>query len=251
MGQRIWLPGGCGAHGGKATPLRLEWRNKLHLTQVLDETAPADDGPNHMNNIKLSLGDGEILLDSLLRQDVDIAHDCGGVLACTSCRVIIRAGLEQLTAPSNDELDMLDRADSKARNERLACQVRGAGELVVEIPRSEAPVHTIERPVFVSARAARHLAAQLAKHPGAVAVRLAAFSSGCSGFRYRVDPIDAVQDGDRVFDGGGVRIAVDAESLPYVQGTTLDVVEEGLSRRLRFDNPNARQTCGCGESFGF
>jgi len=202
-----------------------------------------------MDNLKLSLRDGEVLLDHLLVQGVDIAHDCGGVLACTSCRVVIREGLDHLKAPSNDELDLLDRADSMD-NDRLACQVRGAAELLVEIPRSEAPVHKIERPVFVTARAARHLAAQLAKHPGAVAVRLSALRSGCSGFRYRIDPTGAVHEADTVFDSRGVRIAVDAASLPYLQGTTLDVVDQGLSRRLRFDNPNAKQTCGCGESFG-
>lgn len=203
-----------------------------------------------MENLKLSLRDGEILLDHLLGKGVDIAHDCGGVLACTSCRVVIREGVEHLQTPSNDELDMLDRADSMDANERLACQAQGVGEVLVEIPRSEAPMHVAARPVFVSARAARHLAAQLAKHPGAVAVRLAAQPSGCSGFRYRVDPTAAVQEGDSVFDSSGVRIVVDATSLPYVQGITLDVVDEGLARRLRFDNPNARQTCGCGESFG-
>ncbi len=106
-------------------------------------------------------------------------------------------------------------------------------------------------PVVVSASAAKHLAAQLAKHPGAVGVRLAALPSGCSGFRYRVDPTDAVHDRrQQSSTADGVRIVVDAASLPYVQGTTLDVVDEGLSRRLRFDNPNAKQTCGCGESFG-
>ncbi len=203
-----------------------------------------------MENLKLNLRDDEILLEHLLGQGVDIAHDCGGVLACTSCRVVIREGLEHLQAPSDDELDLLDRADTRLRNERLACQVRGGGELLVEIPRSEAPVHKVVRPVLVSARAAKHLAAQLAKHPGAVAVRLAALPSGCSGFRYRVDPTDTVQEGDSVFDSGNVRIVVDATSLPYVQGITLDVADEGLSRRLRFDNPNARQICGCGESFG-
>ena len=203
-----------------------------------------------MENLKLSLRDGEILLEHLLGHGVDIAHDCGGVLACTSCRVVIREGLDHLQHPSTEELDLLDRADSRARNERLACQVRGGGELLVEIPRGEAPVHKVVRPVLVSTRVAKHLAAQLAKHPGAVAVRLAALPSGCSGFRYRVDPTDTVQEGDSVFDSGGVRIVVDATSLPYMQGITLDVVDEGLSRRLRFDNPNARQTCGCGESFG-
>ena len=203
-----------------------------------------------MENLKLRLGDGEILLDQLLGKDVDLAHDCGGVLACTSCRVVIREGFENLQPPSTEELDLLDRADTKVRNERLACQVRGAGELVVGLPGSEAPLPNVVHPVRVSARAARHLAAQLAKHAGAVAVRLAALPSGCSGFRYRVDPTDGMHEGDRIFDSNGVRIVVDATSLPYVQGITLDIVDEGLARRLRFDNPNARQTCGCGESFG-
>ncbi len=49
-----------------------------------------------MENLKLSLREGEILLDHLLGQGVDIAHDCGGVLACTSCRVVIREGSEHL-----------------------------------------------------------------------------------------------------------------------------------------------------------
>ena len=106
------------------------------------------------------------------------------------------------------------------------------------------------RPVLVSARAAKHFAVQLAKHPGAIAVRLAVEAAGCSGFGYRVDPTDTVRDDDKVFESGGVRIVVNAASLPYLQGTTLDVVEEGLARRVRFDNPNARRSCGCGETFG-
>jgi len=48
----------------------------------------------------------------------------------------------------------------------------------------------------------------------------------------------------------GVRVVIDRASLPFVQGTRVDLVQEGLARRVRFDNPNARQTCGCGESFG-
>jgi len=81
-------------------------------------------------------------------------------------------------------------------------------------------------------------------------VRLGVRAAGCSGYRYRVDHADAVGAEDVVFESNGIRIAVDPASLPHVQGTTLDVVQDGLSRRLRFDNPNAAQTCGCGESFG-
>ena len=204
-----------------------------------------------METLKLNLDEGEVLLDRLLQDGIDIAHDCGGVLACSSCRVVVREGLDRLDAASDDEIDMLDRAGVAEPGARLACQVAGrAAELVIQIPRDEAPVRAVMRPVSISARAAKHFAAQLVKHPGAVAVRLAVEAAGCSGFGYRVDPADAVRDDDHVFESKGVRIVVDAASLPYLQGTTLDVVDEGLARRVRFDNPNARRSCGCGETFG-
>jgi iron-sulfur cluster assembly protein len=204
-----------------------------------------------MESLKLSLDEGEILLGRLLQDGVDIAHDCGGVLACSSCRVVVREGIERLDTASEDELDMLDRAGVAEPGARLACQVEGrAAELVIQIPRDEAPARAVMRPVSISAPAAKHFAAQLAKHPSAVAVRLAVVAAGCSGFGYRVDPAEAIRDDDQVFESGGVRIVVDAASLPHLQGTTLDVVDEGLARRVRFDNPNARRSCGCGETFG-
>ena len=81
-------------------------------------------------------------------------------------------------------------------------------------------------------------------------VRLSVEPSGCSGFRYRVDFAEARREGDGVFECGRIRLFVDALSAPYLQGAAIDVVPEGLSSRVRFENPNARQTCGCGESFG-
>jgi iron-sulfur cluster assembly protein len=163
----------------------------------------------------------------------------------------VREGLERLPSASEDELDMLERAGASAPGARLACQVKGvASELLIEMPCSEAPPRAVRRPVTVSARAARHLAAQLAKHPGAVGLRLSVERMGCSGLGYRVDPAQAVREGDTAFESGSVRVVVDAASLPYVQGTIIDLADTGLSRRLRFDNPNARQSCGCGESFG-
>lgn len=204
-----------------------------------------------MKNLKLRLDEGEILLDRLLKEGFDLAHDCGGTLACASCRVVVREGLERLQAASEDELDILERAGASAPGARLACQVKGAaGDLLVEIARREAPVPAAMLPVSVRARAARHFAAQLAKHPGAIAVRLAVEPAGCSGFGYRVDPAETVRGDDTVFESGGVRVVVDAASLPYLHGTTIDVAEEGLARRVRLDNPNARRSCGCGESFG-
>ncbi|HEX7054265.1 MAG TPA: iron-sulfur cluster assembly accessory protein [Burkholderiales bacterium] len=203
--------------------------------------------------MNVSLAPGEILLHALLREGRDVAHDCDGALACASCVVIVREGAERLSPPSEDELDILERASFSEPNARLACQALGEGELVVTVPRLDLPRLAAGpglRPVMLSERAARHFAVQLAKRPAAAGVRLSVVPSGCSGFGYRVDFAEEARAGDAVFESGAIRIFVDPPSLPYVQGAAIDVVREGLARRLRFDNPNARHTCGCGESFG-
>ena len=204
-----------------------------------------------MEKLRLTLDEGENLLEGLLEDGAALGHDCGGTLACASCRVVVLEGMKHLSPASEDELDMLDRSGASAPDARLACQTIGAGgELVVAIPSQPMPSCATTSPISISERAAKHFRAQLAKHPAAVAVRLSVEASGCSSFRYRVDHAEAIRDDDVVFESRGLPIAVDRSSLPYVQGTTLDVVQEGLARRLRFDNPNVRQTCGCGESFG-
>ena len=208
-----------------------------------------------MNNVTVTLAEGELLLDGLLNSGVALEHDCGGTLACTSCCVIVREGFETLSEASADELDMLDWASRDEPGARLACQARivsgAGGAVVISLPVDTLPERAAEAsPVSVTARAAKYLAGQLAKNPGAVAVRLAVKRDGCSGFGYGVDLANAIDADDAVFESGGVRIAVDPLSLPYLQGATVDLVKEGLARRLRFENPNARQSCGCGESFG-
>lgn len=205
-----------------------------------------------MAHFKLKLAKGERLLDRILGAGIALDHECDGALACGACRVIVRTGAQTLSAAGEDELDMLDRVAAEEPGARLACQaLADGGEVEVELPATAVPARAAGSiPLSVTERASKFLAAQLARHPGAVAVRLAVHPSGCSGFRYRVDPADSILEGDRVFESGGLRVAVDALSLPYLQGTVVDVVQEGLARRLRFDNPNARQTCGCGESFG-
>jgi len=205
-----------------------------------------------MDTVTFTLGAGEVLLDRLLEDGIAVTHECGGKLACSTCQVVVRQGMEHLSAISEDELDTLDRASADAPGTRLACQaVSDGGEVVVALPESTVPARAAGfSPIQLSESATAYLGAQIARLPGAVALRLGVEPAGCSGFRYRVDHADEIRQGDTVFESGRVRIAVDALSLPYVQGTRIDLVREGLAQRLRYENPNVRQTCGCGESFG-
>ena len=203
-----------------------------------------------MEHFTVTLSADETLLRGLLKGGAELAHECDGKLACATCCVVISEGRHALNQPSDDELDMLDRAGVLQDGARLACQAHGAGEVVVRIPRLEAPPTQSMMPLAVTAEAASFLALQLGKHPGSVGMRLAVKPAGCSGLRYRLDPIDAVRKDDALFECAGLRVAVDPVSLPFIQGTRVRLAREGLSTRLRFDNPNARESCGCGESFG-
>jgi iron-sulfur cluster assembly protein len=73
--------------------------------------------------------------------------------------------------------------------------------------------------------------------------------TGCSGFAYVVNYADQVAPQDVVFEDQGVKVFVDPDSLPLIDGTTVDFVKQGLSESFRFANPNIKGECGCGESF--
>ena len=208
-----------------------------------------------MEHLKLSLDRGQTILDGLMESGVPLRHECGGTLACATCCVTVHDGFGGLSPIGEEEQDMLERAGAAGRNVRLACQViSSGGDVVIEIPAAEivqrtaAVLHTVVA-VAVTERAAQHLRTQLAARPDAVAVRLAVEPAGCSGLRYRLDHAEAIADDDVVFECQGIRIVIDRKDLPFVQGATLDLVHERLGRKLRLQNPNARQTCGCGESF--
>ena len=82
-----------------------------------------------------------------------------------------------------------------------------------------------------------------------VGLRLAVKKTGCSGFAYVVNYADDIGRNDVVFEEGGVKVIVDSESLPMIDGTEVDFVREGLNEAFRFRNPNVKGECGCGESF--
>jgi iron-sulfur cluster insertion protein len=72
---------------------------------------------------------------------------------------------------------------------------------------------------------------------------------GCSGFQYGFKFDDSPAGDDDVLDCGGFNILLDSLSYPYLYGSTLDYVEDLSGSRFLITNPNAKTTCGCGESF--
>lgn len=80
-------------------------------------------------------------------------------------------------------------------------------------------------------------------------LRLAVRTSGCSGMAYVIEFADAIDAEDTVFEDNGVKLIIDAKSLVYLDGTEVDFAKEGLSEGFKFNNPNAKDSCGCGESF--
>ena len=83
----------------------------------------------------------------------------------------------------------------------------------------------------------------------AVGVRVAVRPSGCSGLAYLVEFADAVSANDITFHSYGITIITDAKSLVHIAGMEVDYVREGLQAGLKFNNPNVKDACGCGESF--
>ena len=98
-------------------------------------------------------------------------------------------------------------------------------------------------------KAAEHVAQFIAKRGKGVGVRLGVKTTGCSGLAYKLEFVDQPADEDLAFDSFGVRVLVDPKSLPYIDGTELDYTREGLNEGFKFNNPNVKSECGCGESF--
>ncbi|MCH9705078.1 MAG: iron-sulfur cluster assembly accessory protein [Proteobacteria bacterium] len=82
-----------------------------------------------------------------------------------------------------------------------------------------------------------------------VGLRLAVRPSGCSGLAYILEYAEAIQNGDLTFESNGIKIITDPKSHVHIDGTVLDYVRDGVQEGFRFNNPNVKNACGCGESF--
>lgn len=103
--------------------------------------------------------------------------------------------------------------------------------------------------ITLTETAAERVRTFLANRGRGIGVRLGVKTSGCSGMAYVIEFVDELEENDEVFEDRGVKLIVDRKSLVYLDGTEVDYGKEGLNEGFRFNNPNAKAACGCGESF--
>jgi iron-sulfur cluster assembly protein len=109
-----------------------------------------------------------------------------------------------------------------------------------------------KREIEITAAAAEEIAKQKAKRgtPDAM-IRIGVRGGGCTGFTYVFEWSESVRPTDKVFSAHGQSIVVDPKSLVYLGGMQLDFVKGMMGHGFKFNNPNAKGACGCGESVNF
>ena len=103
--------------------------------------------------------------------------------------------------------------------------------------------------ISMTEAAAKHVQRSLEGRGEGEGIRLGVRTTGCSGLAYVLEFVDELAAEDLVFESHGVKVIIDPKSLVYLDGTELDFTREGLNEGFKFNNPNVRGECGCGESF--
>lgn len=104
-------------------------------------------------------------------------------------------------------------------------------------------------PITLTTSAAQRVQKFLQSRGKGAGLRLGVKTTGCSGKAYVLEFVDDVRSEDVVFESQGIKVFVDPKSLVYLDGTELDFGREGLNEGFKFNNPNVKAQCGCGESF--
>ena len=103
--------------------------------------------------------------------------------------------------------------------------------------------------INITERAAQQISKQINKRGSGLGLRVGVKTSGCSGYAYTLDYADDATPEDSVFEQHGVKVLVPNDALDKLDGLVLDYVKEGFNEAFKFNNPNVKGTCGCGESF--
>ncbi len=103
--------------------------------------------------------------------------------------------------------------------------------------------------ITLTEKAAKHVSRYLERRNKGIGLRIGVRTSGCSGLAYKLEYVDEHAAEDLIFESHGVKVFVDPKSLSYIDGMQLDFEREGLNEGFKFNNPNTKDECGCGESF--
>lgn len=101
----------------------------------------------------------------------------------------------------------------------------------------------------ITSSAAQQINRLIANNATLQGMRLSVKKSGCAGFAYVLSLAKANENNDFVYENEGAKVYVPEDAMPYVDGTRVDYVSEGVNQIFKFDNPKATNACGCGESF--
>lgn len=103
--------------------------------------------------------------------------------------------------------------------------------------------------VSITPAAAQQIRQVLDERGHGLGLRVTVKPSGCSGYSYVLDFADQATNDDVPFEEHGAKVFVAPQALDMLDGSEVDYVSEGLNRFFRFNNPNVKDQCGCGESF--
>lgn len=104
--------------------------------------------------------------------------------------------------------------------------------------------------ISMTQKAIDHVYTMLTERGHGIGLRLGVKTLGCSGYAYNIGFLDKTETNDKVFDiNRDIKVAVDADSFKIIKGTVIDFIHEDLTRQFKFNNPNVKDLCGCGESF--
>ena len=101
----------------------------------------------------------------------------------------------------------------------------------------------------MSPTAVEKVKAIMAERNEVSALRISVVGGGCSGFQYQMTLENQPQRDDKVIEMDGLKVVVDSRSMLYLAGTRVDYVDGLSGSGFKFENPNAKGSCGCGESF--
>ncbi|MGP1939093.1 MAG: Fe-S cluster assembly scaffold SufA [Arsenophonus sp. ET-DL9-MAG3] len=108
----------------------------------------------------------------------------------------------------------------------------------------------IWRGLTMTDEAATQICKLMKKNPVSHGLSLNVKQSGCAGFSYVITLINNLTEEYLLFKNNGAKLFVPIKAMPFIDGTEIDYIRNGLNQVFKFNNPKAQHACGCGESFG-